>query len=62
MTEKDFKSIDEQIAILRGRGLTIIDEARAKQFLLRNNYYRISGYSLHLERTIAFHKELRFKI
>ena len=27
MTEKDFKSIDEQIAILRGRGLTIIDEA-----------------------------------
>ena len=48
MTEKDFKSIDEQIAILRGRGLTIIDEARAKQFLLRNNYYRISSNKINL--------------
>ena len=61
MTEKDFKSIDEQIAILRGRGLTIIDEARAKQFLLRNNYYRISGYSLTLRKNDCFSQRATFQ-
>jgi len=42
MADKDFKTIDEQIEILRSRGLTIEDEAEAKDFLLRNNYYRVS--------------------
>ena len=44
MADKDFKTIDEQIEILRSRGLTIEDEAEAKDFLLRNNYYRVSGF------------------
>ena len=29
MADKDFKTIDEQIEILRSRGLTIEDEAEA---------------------------------
>lgn len=48
MAEKAFKTIDEQLDLLRSRGLTIDDESKAKQFLLYNNYYRISGYSLTL--------------
>lgn len=32
MADKDFKTIDEQIEILRSRGLTIEDEAEAKIF------------------------------
>ena len=38
MADKDFKTIDEQIEILRSRGLTIEDEAEAKDFLLRNKF------------------------
>lgn len=41
-----FKSIDEQIEILKQRGLTIHNEDRAKRYLLTNNYYAIvNGYS-----------------
>ena len=56
MADKDFKTIDEQIEILRSRGLTIEDEAEAKDFLLRNNYYRVSGYSLTLRKNDVFAK------
>ena len=48
MAEKDFKSIAEQRALLTSRGLTIEDNSAAEEFLLHNNYYRISGYSLTL--------------
>ncbi len=44
MADKDFKTIDEQIEILRSRSLSIEDEAEAKAFLLQNNYYRVSGW------------------
>ena len=50
MSTKDFKTIDEQLEILRSRGLIIDDENIAKDFLLYNNYYRISGYSLTLRK------------
>ena len=61
MADKDFKTIDEQIDILRSRGLTIEDEAEAKDFLLRNNYYRISGYSLTLRKNDVFAKSATFQ-
>ncbi len=48
MGEKGFKTINEQLEILKSRKLTVDDEAAAKQFLLKNNYYRISGYTLTL--------------
>lgn len=44
MADKDFKTIDEQIEILRSRGLSIEDEAEAKAFLPRNNCCRVSGW------------------
>ena len=48
MAEKVFKTIDKQLEILCDRGLKIGNEQTAKDFLLFNNYYRISGYSLTL--------------
>ena len=61
MADKDFKTIDEQIELLRSRGLTIEDEAEAKDFLLRNNYYRVSGYSLTLRKNDVFAKSATFQ-
>ena len=62
MADKDFKTIDEQIEILRSRGLTIEDETEAKDFLLRNNYYRVSGYSLTLRKNDVLQSLPYFKI
>lgn len=61
MANKDFKTIDEQIAILQSRGLTIEDETEAKKFLLQNNYYRVSGYSLTLRKNDVFVKSATFR-
>lgn len=61
MADKDFKTIEEQIEILRSRGLSIEDEAEAKDFLLRNNYYRVSGYSLTLRKNDVFAKSATFQ-
>lgn len=44
MIEKRFKNLDEQIEILRYKGLTITDEAYAKEVLLRENYFFLNGY------------------
>lgn len=44
MTEKIFKTIDEQIDILRKKGLIINDEKKTREILLRENYFFISGY------------------
>lgn len=42
--EKIFKTINEQIEILRYRGLRVDNEEYAQQVLLRENYFFISGY------------------
>lgn len=44
MKNKTFKSLDEQIAILREKGLLIDDETYAKEILLRENYFFLTGY------------------
>lgn len=41
---KPWKSIDEQVEILQSRGLQIEDFDRAKRYLQRLGYYRLSGY------------------
>ncbi len=41
---KIFKTLDEQITILKNKGLIIEDEILAKEILLRENYFFISGY------------------
>ena len=61
MAQKDFKTLDEQIAILKSRGLSIPHEAAAKQFLYQNNYYRVSGYSLTLRKHDVFTKSATFQ-
>ena len=46
--KKDFKTIDEQIEILKRKGLIIEDEEETKEILLRENYFFINGYRLLL--------------
>ncbi len=44
MREKHFVNLDEQIEIFRFKGLTIENEEYAKNVLLRENYFFLSGY------------------
>lgn len=44
MENKEFKNLDEQISILRYKGLVINNEEYAKNVLLRENYFFINGY------------------
>lgn len=43
-SNKVFKTLDEQVEILRSKGLIIDDIDFAKDILLRENYFFISGY------------------
>ena len=61
MSTKIFKTTDEQIEILKSRGLLISNEDKAKKFLMRNNYYRISGYSLTLRSHDVFYPSTDFQ-
>ncbi len=42
--EKIFKTINEQVDILKNKGLIIEDEEETKEILLRENYFFIMGY------------------
>ena len=42
--DKQLKTLDEQIQILREKNLIIEDEQKTKDILLRENYFFISGY------------------
>ena len=44
MNIKSFKTLDEQIDILKDKGLIIDDVDYAKDILLRENYFFLSGY------------------
>lgn len=44
MKTKEFKTIEEQIEILKSRGLVISDIDKAEGLLLRENYFFINGY------------------
>lgn len=44
MIGKQFRTLDEQIAIFRRKGLVINDEKYTKEILLRENYFFINGY------------------
>ncbi len=46
MIEKKFKNLEEQIEILKHKGLVIEDEDFAKEVLLRENYFFLSGYRM----------------
>jgi abortive infection bacteriophage resistance protein len=44
MSKKVFRNLEEQIDILKSKGLTIEDETKAKEILFRENYFFLSGY------------------
>lgn len=45
MSPKPFRTVDQQVEILKSRGVAFDDEERAKAFLLRENYYAVvNGY------------------
>lgn len=44
MKSKIFKNLDEQIEIMRSKGLVINDEVATKNILFRENYFFINGY------------------
>ena len=44
MAKKVFKSIEEQVEILKDKGLTIEDDEYVKSVLLRENYFFLMGY------------------
>ena len=58
MSEKKFETLERQVEILKSRGLIIEDEDAAKDFLLKNNYYRVSGYTLSLRRNDQFFSDI----
>jgi abortive infection bacteriophage resistance protein len=51
MGKKTFKTLDEQIEILKNRGLIIEDVDKAKDILFRENYFFINGYRHLFERS-----------
>lgn len=61
MSDKEFKTIDQQLDLLKSRGLIVDNDNEAKVFLLRNNYYRISGYSLTLRSHDVFNHNATFQ-
>lgn len=44
MRNKIFRTLDEQVEILKNKKLQFEDETKAKQILLKENYFFISGY------------------
>ena len=56
MIEKKFKTLDEQVDILKHKGLKISDVRYAKEVLLRENYFFINGY-----RHLFVNKDKTFK-
>lgn len=57
MRTKEFKTLDEQIEILKSRGLVINDVDKTESLLLRENYFFINGYR-HI--FVKNHKESLF--
>ena len=43
---KIFKTLDEQVVILKDKGMIIEDEEFAKEILLRENYFFMNGYRM----------------
>jgi abortive infection bacteriophage resistance protein len=59
-TFKPAKTLDEQLEILKSRGLIVEDGERAKEILARVGYYRLTAYTLSLKTDDVFHKNISF--
>lgn len=58
--DKPFKTIDDQIRILKERKLIIEDEEEARYILSNINYYRLSGYTLTVRKNDEFYSGIKF--
>jgi abortive infection bacteriophage resistance protein len=58
MASKPFKTISEQVELLRERGLIINNEEYAFDILSHVNYYRLSGYTLTLRKNDVFYSDV----
>jgi len=58
---KDFKTIEQQMEILKERGLIINDAEFANKCLSHLNYYRLSGYTLTLLKNDRFYEGITFE-
>lgn len=64
MEYKDHKpalTFEEQLELLKSRGLIVEDEEFAIGILNRVNYYKLSGYSLGLRDNNTFHEQTTFE-
>lgn len=50
---KVFKTVEEQIDIMKSKGLLIDDELFAKEILLRENYFFLNGYRLLFMKSVT---------
>jgi abortive infection bacteriophage resistance protein len=55
MTNKDSRTIAEQIALLKLRGMTVKDEHEATFYLNHISYYRLKGYWWDMQTDFAHH-------
>ena len=46
MNKKEFKTLEEQLNIFENKGLIINDKEKAKEILLKENYFFLNGYRL----------------
>ena len=53
LVSKGFRTIDEQVEILKSKGLIIEDIDYAKEVLLRENYFFVNGYRMLLMNSYA---------
>lgn len=61
--EKPFKTIEEQINILKDRKLNFKNEDKAKDSLLRNNYYNlINNYGKFISKNDIYFEDVYFEI
>ena len=59
MAKKVFRSLEEQIEILKSKGLIIEDEIKTKEILFRENYFFISGYRHLFMKSYKQHYDLK---
>lgn len=60
MKIKEPKTIEEQIEILKSRGLIIEDENFAKKVLMSANYYNLTGYSFPFLQNEQYSQDITF--
>lgn len=54
--QKPSTSIEEQVDLLKSRGMVISDQSQAEHYLSHINYYRLTGYWLPFEASHATHR------